>query len=70
MNEAFPYACTTDYEGILDIAGVEPKDQHVAKAALHSECSYLVTENIPDFIKGNFNGSLKIITPNSLLSAV
>lgn len=70
MNEVFPLALTSGYESLLDVAGVDEKDQHVAKAALHSECKFLVTENIPDFIKGNFNGSLKVITPDALLSAL
>lgn len=70
MNVAFPYASISDYGSLSDIIGVDPKDQHVAKAAVHSECKYLVTENIPDFIKGNFNGSLKVVTPDSLLSAL
>ena len=70
MNEAFPYACVIDYQEIPDIGGVDPKDQHVAKAALQSECKYLVTENTSDFIKGNFNGSLKVVTPDTLLAAL
>lgn len=36
MNEAFPYASISDYETLPDIAGADAKDQHVAKAALHS----------------------------------
>jgi hypothetical protein len=70
MNEAFPYASISDYETLADVAGVDAKDQHVAKAALHSECKYLVTENIPDFIKGNFNGTFKVVTPDSLLTSL
>ncbi|GEM_PF-3569528 len=70
MNILFPYASISDYESLSDIEGVDPKDQHVAKAAVHSECKYLVTGNIPDFIKGNFNGSIKVVTPDSILSAL
>ncbi len=70
MNEAFPLALVSGYENLLNVAGVDEKDQHVAKAALHSECRFLVTENIPDFIKGNFNGGLKVITPDALLTAL
>ena len=70
MNVAFAYASISDYASLSDIIGVDPKDQHVAKAAVHSECKYLVTENISDFIKGNFNGSLRVVTSDSLLSAL
>lgn len=70
MNEAFPYSSITGYETLANIEGVDPKDQHVAKAAIHGECSWLVTENISDFIKGSFPPGIKAVTPDSLLTAL
>lgn len=70
MNETFPTALVTGYESLSNIVGVDEKDQHVAKASLHAECKFLVTENIPDFINGNFNGSLKVISPDALLFSI
>jgi len=35
MDLAYPYASTDGYEVLDNIVGVDPKDQHVAKAAIH-----------------------------------
>lgn len=51
MNEAFPYAKVTGWEGVLPkfIDLPDENDAHVAAAALYAKADVIVTDNISDF---------------------
>lgn len=49
MEEAFPEAMVTGYEGIIEGMENDPKDRHVLAAAVHSDCEVIVTFNLQDF---------------------
>ncbi|WP_052589665.1 PIN domain-containing protein [Luteipulveratus mongoliensis] len=49
MNEVFPLAMVTDYEHLIPEMRADAKDKHVLAAAVHSESTTLVTENVKDF---------------------
>lgn len=71
MNGVYPYANVTGYESLDDIQGVHPKDQPVAKAAIHNECDFLVTNNLKHFKNATeFQSKPKALTADSMLSAL
>jgi hypothetical protein len=49
MNKAFPQAMVTGYEHLMPEMQADAKDKHVLAAAVHSESTVLVTENVKDF---------------------
>lgn len=49
MNRAFPAAMVTDYQHLMLEMQADVKDKHVLAAAVHSESTVLVTENVKDF---------------------
>ncbi|MEV6286390.1 PIN domain-containing protein [Kribbella sp. NPDC051770] len=49
MNEAFPQALVEGYEHLEPDMQADPKDKHVLAAAVASESTVLVTENVKDF---------------------
>jgi predicted nucleic acid-binding protein len=49
MNEVFPAAMTSGYEGLMPQMQADDKDRHVLAAAVHSRATVLVTENVKDF---------------------
>jgi len=49
MNKAFPRAMVTGYEHLVPEMQADAKDKHVLAAAVHSESTVLVTENVKDF---------------------
>ncbi|MGW1342968.1 PIN domain-containing protein [Kribbella sp. NPDC002412] len=49
MNKVFPRAMTSGHEGLEPQMQADPKDKHVLAAAVHSESSVLVTDNVKDF---------------------
>lgn len=70
MNLAFPYAEVSGYQHMPLFENVHQDDQHVAQAAVHVDCDFLLTENTKHFKNGNFQGhKLKIVSPDSLLTA-
>lgn len=70
MNKLYPYANVTDFENFIEIEGVHPKDQHVAKAAIKIECDYLVTNNFKHFKNAQIlKKKPKVVTADSLLTA-
>jgi hypothetical protein len=54
MNKIYPYANVTGYEDKNDILFVNEKDQPLAKAAIHIECDFLVTNNLKHFKNPRF----------------
>lgn len=49
MSSAFPEAAVTDYEHLVDAMRNDPKDRHVAAAAVKAGAQVVVTDNIVDF---------------------
>jgi predicted nucleic acid-binding protein len=49
MNRAFPTAMVSGYEHLMPQMQADEKDKHVLAAAVHSEATLLVTENVKDF---------------------
>lgn len=49
MNRAFPQAMVSGYEHLEPAMQADAKDKHVLAAAVHSESTVLVTENVKDF---------------------
>ena len=49
MEQAFPDAAVTGYDGLIDGLRCDPKDRHVLAAAIHGGCQVIVTFNIKDF---------------------
>jgi len=49
MTGAFPEALVTDYEHLVHAMRNDPKDRHVAAAAVKAGAQVVVTENIRDF---------------------
>jgi predicted nucleic acid-binding protein len=49
MNEAFPDACVTGFEGLIPPMPEMGEDAHVLAAALFAEADVIVTDNVKDF---------------------
>lgn len=49
MRAAFPGAVVTGYEHLIGTLDNDPKDRHVAAAAIAARASAIVTENVRDF---------------------
>lgn len=66
MENIYSTAKVTGFEELDDVEGVDRKDQHVAKAAIHIECKFLLTDNIKDFSKDEMiKFDVKVTTPDS-----
>lgn len=71
MNKAYPSANVTGYEKRDNIDGVDAKDQPVAKAAIHNECNFLVTNNLKHFKKAvELQKKPRALTADSMLTAL
>jgi len=49
MERFFPDAMVTDYEHLIDAMPNDPKDRHVAAAAVQASAQLIVTSNLKDF---------------------
>lgn len=49
MRTAFPHAVVTDYQDMIATMRTDPKDRHVAAAAVRGAAALIVTANIRDF---------------------
>jgi predicted nucleic acid-binding protein len=49
MRSAFPYAMVADYEDLTPVMTNNPKDRHVAAAAVRGDAALIVTANLRDF---------------------
>lgn len=65
MREAFPEAEITGYQSLIPAMRNDPKDRHVAAAAIMAEAQVIVTENISDF--QNLPGGLEAKTVDEFL---
>ncbi len=71
MNRIYPYANVTEYEDQDDIQFVNVKDQPIAKAAIHVECDFLVTNNLKHFKNAvELQSKPKALTADSMLTAL
>lgn len=50
MANAFPEATVVDYEHLVSAMRNEPRDRHVAAAAVKSGAQVIVTDNLDDFV--------------------
>ncbi|MBP6996802.1 MAG: PIN domain-containing protein [Phycicoccus sp.] len=68
MEEAFPDASVTGYEGLMGGLACHPKDRHVVAAAVHSGCQLIVTANLKDFPPTALaRHDLQAVSPDSFL---
>ena len=65
MCEAFPEALVTDLEVLIPAMTNDPKDRHVAAAAVRAGASAIVTSNLRDFAP--LPGGLEALTPDDFL---
>lgn len=50
MERAFPEACVSGYEDLIDsIVLPDPDDRHVVAAAIIADAEHIITENLKDF---------------------
>ncbi|MFN8229033.1 MAG: PIN domain-containing protein [Mycobacterium sp.] len=49
MRSAFPNAAVTGYDDLIDAMTTDPKDRHVAAAAVRGNAALIVTANLRDF---------------------
>jgi predicted nucleic acid-binding protein len=49
MTRAFPESMVVGYESLVDVMPNEPKDRHVAAAAVKAGAQVIVTNNLKDF---------------------
>ncbi len=68
MSRTFPQAGTSGHEPLIDTMDNDPKDRHVAAAAVHRKAAAIVTYNLRDF-RGSAlaAGGIEVITPPNLL---
>lgn len=50
MTDIFPEAMVTNYEGLIASMQNDPKDRHVAAAAVRAGAQVIVTDNLKDFL--------------------
>jgi predicted nucleic acid-binding protein len=66
MRRAFPEAQVTDYEGLIPSMRNDPKDRHVAAAAVKAGAQVIVTSNTRDFY--DLPSGLEVQKPDEFLS--
>lgn len=49
MRTAFPNAVVTDYQDLIQVMQTDPKDRHVAAAAVRGAAALIATANVRDF---------------------
>jgi predicted nucleic acid-binding protein len=68
MSRTFPKAGTGGHELLVETMDNDPKDRHVAAAALHRTATAIVTYNVRDFRGSVLAASgIEIVTPPKLL---
>ncbi|HAM43528.1 MAG TPA: PIN domain-containing protein [Propionibacteriaceae bacterium] len=68
MEQAFPDASVTDYTGLIDGLGCDPKDRHVLAAAIYAGCQVIVTFNTKDFPTVSVEGfGITVVHPQDFL---
>jgi predicted nucleic acid-binding protein len=69
MNKRFRLSLVKDYEAIIPMLHLpDPNDRHVLAAAIHSEASLIVTENLKDFPKSALaRYHIEAVTPDEFV---
>lgn len=68
MNRAFPDATIDVSDDLVAKLDNEPKDRHVAAAALQSNAGVIVTNNLADFVSARLAAAgIEVITPGTLV---
>ncbi len=68
MEQAFPDASVTGYNGLIDGLRCDPKDRHVLAAAIHGGCQVIVTFNTKDFPPESVEGfGITVVHPQEFL---
>lgn len=69
MRTAFPEANVTGYEHLVPTLDNDPKDRHVAAAAIAAGASAIVTENIRDFQSSMLEAAgIEVLTTGDLIA--
>lgn len=68
MRAAFPEAGVTGYEHLIATLDNDPKDRHVAAAAISAGASAIVTENVSDFRSSLLEAAgIEVLTTGDLI---
>ncbi len=68
MRAAFPQAAVTGYEHLIADLDNDPKDRHVAAAAIAAGASAIVTENVRDFQSSMLQAAgIEVLTAGDLV---
>lgn len=68
MKRAFPDACVDVPADLIADLDNDPKDRHVAAAALNAGAAAIVTDNLDDFVSNQLAaGDIEVITPGTLV---
>ncbi len=68
MRSAFPEASVTGYEHLTGTLDNDPKDRHVAAAAIVARASAVVTVNVSDFNSEMLDAAaIRVVTPGELV---
>lgn len=68
MRAAFPEAGVTGYEHLIATLDNDPKDRHVAAAAISAGASGIVTENVSDFRSSRLEAAgIEVLTTGDLI---
>lgn len=68
MTATFPDALVTGYEHLIDQMDNQPKDHHVAAAAIHADADGILTDNVKDFKSKQLrDANISIQTPAALV---
>ena len=71
MRSAFPEAIVTDYQSLTPMLDNDPKDRHVAAAAISVSASAIVTINIADFSSTMLDeAGIKVLTPGEFIEGL
>ena len=68
MQTAFPNADVTDYQELIEVMRTDPKDRHVAAAAVRGTAALIVTANIRDFLAESLQPyDIEVVHPDDFL---
>lgn len=69
MTRRFPKALVTGFEHLIASMDNDPKDRHVAAAAVHAGATMLITDNVRDFRGLSLpNNNVRVVTPAQLVT--
>ena len=69
MARRFPNALVTGFEHLIASMDNDPKDRHVAAAAVHARASMLITDNLRDFGGSALSrNGVRVMTPAEMVT--